>query len=178
VTNIYLYKLHGSLNWKKHKVYGVEATSEERRSNDPNYSENLLVYPTVSPKDGEFMEPYKTIRATFKKFMETNDICIVIGFSFRDEHINEIFSSFLNRGKSVIIISPSADKNVYSSLLKKDVPDPEDQMPCETDANIVCLFRENNKILTINQPITVENLSKITSIVAAAIIKTTSVKIS
>jgi hypothetical protein len=95
ITNVYLYKLHGSLNWKRHKIYDIEATSEERRSYDSNYVENLLVYPTLSPKDGAEVEPYKTIREEFRKYMEGADLCIVIGFSFRDMHINTIFSDFL-----------------------------------------------------------------------------------
>jgi hypothetical protein len=94
-TNVYLYKLHGSLNWKKHKLYGIEATGEERRSSDPNYVENLLVYPTLSPKGGAEIEPYKTIREEFKRYMEIADACIIIGFSFRDSHINMIFSDFI-----------------------------------------------------------------------------------
>ncbi len=169
ITNVYLYKLHGSLNWKMHKIYGIEATSEERRSSDSNYTENLLVYPTVSPKDGQEIEPYKTIRDGFKKFMESADACIVIGFSFRDEHINTIFKDFLKRGKSIIAISPSADKNVYENLLKRTVPDPEGTVPHKKDESIVCLFRENRKVITINQPLTLENADKVTGLASAAI---------
>jgi len=44
------------------KQHGIEATKEEGKSQDLNYVENLLVYPTVSPKSGEEIEPYKTIR--------------------------------------------------------------------------------------------------------------------
>jgi hypothetical protein len=40
--DVYLYKLHGSLNWKKHKKYGIEATSEERRFTDLSYEEDLI----------------------------------------------------------------------------------------------------------------------------------------
>lgn len=174
ITNVYLYKLHGSLNWKKHKVYGIEATSEERRSYDPNYIENLLVYPTVSPKNGEAMEPYKTIRAAFMEFMESADICLVIGFSFRDEHINKILTSFLNRGKSIIVFSPSADKNVYANLLKRDIPDPEERITYNGDENIACVIRENNKVATINQPLTVDNLRNITLLITSIIDKLSS----
>jgi hypothetical protein len=86
--------LHGSLNWKRHKTYGPEATSVERSVDDPNYLEDLLIYPTLSPKEGAEIEPYMTIRKQFEVLMDTMDACIVIGFSFRDEHINDIFSKF------------------------------------------------------------------------------------
>jgi hypothetical protein len=52
ITNVYLCKLHGSLTWKRHKVYGIVETGEERRSADANYSENLLVYPTHPQRTG------------------------------------------------------------------------------------------------------------------------------
>jgi NAD-dependent SIR2 family protein deacetylase len=169
ITNVYLYKLHGSLNWRKHKVYGVEATGEERRSRDPNYVENLLVYPTLSPKNGTEIEPYRTIRNEFKKFMEVADVCIIVGFSFRDEHINSIFSDFIKRGKSIIVISPSADKNVYTNLLRKDMPQAERTIAHNTDESIACLFRENKKIITINQPLSLENSTKINNVISTAV---------
>jgi hypothetical protein len=64
-----LYKLHGCLNWKKHRKHGIEATAEERRFDDASYEEDLLIYPTLSPKEGEEIEPYKAIREEFRKFM-------------------------------------------------------------------------------------------------------------
>ena len=49
-------------------------------------------------------EPYKAIREEFRKFMEAADVCIVVGFSFRDEHLNTIFSDFYKLGKSAIVV--------------------------------------------------------------------------
>jgi SIR2-like domain len=140
-TNVYLYKLHGSLNWKRHKTYGPEATSVERSVDDPNYLEDLLIYPTLSPKEGAEVEPYMTIRKQFEVLMDTMDACIVIGFSFRYEHINDIFSKFLTRGKSIIIVSPSADKTTFAHLLKKDASGTQYVMYHKTDRNIFSYFR-------------------------------------
>lgn len=163
-TNVCLYKLHGSPTWKKLKIYGIEATSEEARSSDQNYLENLLVYPTLSPKAGKEIEPYKTIREKFRKFIEGAELCIVIGFSFRDEHVNSIFSDFFRRGKSIVVLSPSADKSVYTSFLKRETPEPEQTVQSNTDETKVCLFRENGRIITINQPLTSENSTCISSL--------------
>jgi hypothetical protein len=101
--------------------------------------------------------------------MESADVCIVIGFSFRDEHINTIFNDFLKRGKSIVVISPSADKNVYANLLKRPIPDPEGRVPHKKDNNIECLFREDRKVITINQALVLENAQKITSLTAATL---------
>lgn len=82
ITNVYLYKLHGSLNWKRHKIYDIEATSEERRSYDSNYVENLLVYPTLSPKDGAEVEPIQNdtggVQEIYggRRFMHSNRILL------------------------------------------------------------------------------------------------------
>lgn len=75
--NVYLYKIHGSLSWKRHKKYGIERTTSEAKPTDSNYIEDFLIYPTVSPKDGYEIEPYVTIRKQFDNFMKEAEICIV-----------------------------------------------------------------------------------------------------
>jgi hypothetical protein len=169
MTNVYLCKLHGSLSWKKHKLYGIEATTEERRSLDPNYVENLLVYPTVSPKDGQEIEPYRTIREEFRKYMETADVCIVIGFSFRDEHINSVFREFFERGKHLMVISPSAEANIFQNFFQKAVPEEDGNIGLTPDAEIRAVFREQKKICIIGHPITQQNIGAITSTAELAI---------
>lgn len=110
--NFHLYKLHGSLNWKNHKKYGIERTTFERKPNDSNYDKDFLIYPSLSPKDGMIHEPYATIRSKFNDFLKNVDVCIVIGFSFRDEHLNKIFTNFVSSNKKLIVISPSSLKDV------------------------------------------------------------------
>jgi hypothetical protein len=161
-VNVYLYKLHGSLNWKRHRKYGIEATSEETRSPDPNYIENLLVYPTISPKDGEEKEPYKTIRERFEKYMNTANVCIVIGFSFRDEHINKIFSSFIHSNRKLIVISNSAFHNLYTNLLKKDISDFDGK---EEEIKGVKVYSEKNNFIAINSNIDTNNIQSICKII-------------
>jgi len=110
--NFQLYKLHGSLTWKNHINYGIERTTFERKLNDPNYDKDFLIYPSLSPKDGVVDQPYATIRKKFKDFLLESDVCIVIGFSFRDDHLNDIFKEFLSIGKKLITISPSSFENI------------------------------------------------------------------
>ncbi|MEO9307460.1 MAG: SIR2 family protein [Nitrososphaera sp.] len=124
-NDLFLYKLHGSLNWKKHEKYDIERTTEEWKPKDPNYEENMLVYPTLSPKDGYEKEPYKSIRDNFVKMMDISDLCIVIGFSFRDIHINDIFLKFLKNGKTIIVISPDAWISYNTNLLNVHLTEKE-----------------------------------------------------
>lgn len=140
--DVYLYKLHGSLNWKYHSDHGLERTSEESPVNDPSYTNNLLVYPTMNPKDGYEKDPYKTIRQHFVKQMKTSEVCIVIGFSFRDIRINEIVLDFIKSKKPLIVISPNATKDVCSNLLEIDIPEhPEDRLEVQIPEfpNIWCI---------------------------------------
>jgi SIR2-like domain len=115
---LYLYKLHGSLNWKLHNKYGIEKTSMEQQLTDPNYSEDILIYPTLSTKEVNEKDPYKTIFNRFKELMKSTELCIVIGFSFRDTHINRIFQDFLKKRKPLISISPTADNDIRTNLLR------------------------------------------------------------
>jgi hypothetical protein len=119
---IYLYKLHGSLNWKFHKSLGIERTSVESFRNDGNYSDNLLIYPAMSIKKEKKNDPYASIHQTFEQEMSKANGCIVIGYSFRDEDINEIFTKFLDSGKWMIAISPNAESDIQFNLLKKRKP--------------------------------------------------------
>ncbi|MDQ3884931.1 MAG: SIR2 family protein [Thermoproteota archaeon] len=162
ITNVCLYKLHGSLNWKKHESGRIEATIEETPISDPNYVEDMLIYPTLSPKGGQEFEPYKTIREKFKKFMDKVGICIVIGFSFRDEHINSIFSDFLKFGKrTLIVVSRSAGKNIEGNLLGKAELARAKKTSRNDDKKIKIYDLDGSKILAINYRITARDAEKI-----------------
>lgn len=119
---IHLYKLHGSLNWKEHVENGIIRTLEESKPTDSNFKRNLVIMPTLSPKEEEEAEPFKTIISEFINYMNKADACIVIGFSFRDHRINDVFKSFVKKGKTLVIISPSAMKNSCENLFKVDLP--------------------------------------------------------
>ncbi|MFY9300115.1 MAG: SIR2 family protein [Candidatus Nitrosotenuis sp.] len=151
-VNVYLYKLHGSLNWKLHRKYGPERTTFESKPTDEKYEEDFLIYPTLSPKDGAKKEPYKTIRKHFSQEMSKSDGCIVIGFSFRDQHLNEIFTEFVKNGKALIVISPSSVENVCKNLLDEPIP--------EYDKNRINTFPSKNysRISCIPQPISKTNV--------------------
>jgi len=119
--DVYLYKLHGSLNWKMHSSGEIVRTVDEAKPQDPNLTADLLVYPTVSPKDGTEKEPYVTIKSHFEKVLDDSDACIIIGFSFRDEHIKNVFKKFVDDKKALIVISPSSVENTCKNLLEEEI---------------------------------------------------------
>lgn len=143
VVPVRLYKLHGSLNWKEHVKYGIVKTNEESLSTDLNYTKNLVILPTRSPKDEEDQTPFVDLLTTFEEFMENVHACIVIGFSFRDLQINEIFKKFVMSKKPLIVISPSSMENVCKNLLQIEIPQNYDKNKASSlapsEGNIWCL---------------------------------------
>lgn len=115
-TNIFLYKLHGSLNWKIHVNGMLVKTNEEGKPTDSNYTKNLVIYPTLSPKDEEESLPYREIINHFHNELDSIDVCIVIGYSFRDS-LNNSFKKFIQKGKTFIVISPNAVKDFYTNMI-------------------------------------------------------------
>lgn len=117
---IILYKLHGSLNWKRHKDSGIvklEGT-EKIMTDDWHYTDDLLVKPTLFPKEEEGEEPFRTLIDKFGKKLMESDVCIVIGFSLRDRRITQILHDYLTRGKKLILVSPNARRHFQESLGK------------------------------------------------------------
>jgi len=111
---IFLYKLHGSLNW------AWDGSKFIKNPNDPvGLDDAVLIFPTVSPKIPTEKDPYKTLISEFEKKLLESDICIVIGFSFRDTHINSFFSEFIENNKTLIIVSPHCREN-YSEYFQKN----------------------------------------------------------
>jgi hypothetical protein len=109
-----LYKLHGSLNWRrKHDLSVVRVNPEERTRGSKRYRENLLIYPAeklnneveriVDPQK----EPFGELHIRFRQMFKESKSAIFIGFNFRDEYINEIIKEE-REGKKIIIVSPHA----------------------------------------------------------------------
>jgi len=103
-TNIRLFKIHGSLNWRKIENSIVKISTDRLKipSND-----RVFIAPTLNPKKAAKNEPFTTLNTIFNKHLQESQICIIIGYSFRDSHINTNFETFLkNDMNHVIIISP------------------------------------------------------------------------
>ena len=111
-----LFKLHGSLNWRRcHDFAAVKIGSEERTRGTRRFKENLLVYPTekltneveriVLPEK----EPFGVLHVMFKRRFSESEVAVFIGFNFRDEYLNEMITSQSGKRK-IIIVSPHANE--------------------------------------------------------------------
>lgn len=123
---VILYKLHGSLRWKLNKYKLIERTNEEGKSGDKdNCPKNILIYPTLYPKE-QGKEPFKTIIEEFKGKMKETENCIIIGFSFRDKHIVEEFEEFIKKKKKLIIVDKLGEYNFKKFVNNEDVSKSEE----------------------------------------------------
>ena len=118
-----LYKLHGSLDWKRNGKHGALRVDYDGRS-DSEYYRDVLIHPSLADKKGEIKtEPYKTIHDSFKRELESSDACIVVGFSFRDDPIASVFRRFAEGdGKTLIVVGPDAKRDVHRSILEGEPP--------------------------------------------------------
>jgi hypothetical protein len=119
----YLYKIHGSVNWieadGENKLFKVkeiqEPTIEELKGKD-----NIMIHPTPLKYNASLGSPYSDLFREFqKKLMQNNNILVTIGYSFSDEHINNlIFQAFTIPSFRLIVIGEPTDKNAIGKLLE------------------------------------------------------------
>jgi anion-transporting ArsA/GET3 family ATPase len=110
---IKVFQLHGSLKWRYNKNKKiVKLMSEGIQRNNREFPERLIIYPGSNKKpriEGPFQTMFDMLVDYLKKFNK----CIVIGFAFRDELINNIFLKALeiNQKLELVIITPHANEN-------------------------------------------------------------------
>ncbi len=110
-----LFKLHGSLNWRRrHDNSIVKVSTEERTRGTKRFKENLVIYPAEKFKPE--IEPFNTLHVLFKRIFAESEIAIFVGFKFRDEYLNEIiFNEIISEDtgkKKIIVVSPHATQTV------------------------------------------------------------------
>ena len=121
--NVFLYKLHGSLDWKfdgKNRL--VKINIEDSCTVLPNVGQDFIIYPTLEKNSAESGKVFAEIFGKFSARLKMQDVCVVVGFSFQDEQIKKRFIEFLNAGKKLIVIDPSKNTGLQKTIkaLPKD----------------------------------------------------------
>lgn len=114
---VYLYKIHGSVNWVEdtselNTYFNIKEISPMIPSQD---TEHILIYPTPTKQNKSLGSPYVDLFREFqKKLLEPHSVLFIIGYSFSDEHINNIIYSALatNSTINVVIINKITDKPI------------------------------------------------------------------
>lgn len=109
---VYLYKLHGSVNWVEQESVGnkfyniVEIDATQSSSSAQN--ERVMIYPAPTKQNKSLGSPYTDIiRAFHHKLLQPNSVLFVCGYSFSDEHLNRIIYQALaaNSSLNVVIVN-------------------------------------------------------------------------
>lgn len=118
VTRVFhLYKMHGSLNWKKEE--GTDNIIIDDNAKDP-----LMVYPREGKYKDSYGQPFFEMIARFQRNLrQDNDtLLICIGYSFNDNHINAAIEEAINQnpGFRMAVIDPFFSRTnslAYSRLI-------------------------------------------------------------
>lgn len=109
ISWIRLWKLHGSLGWfwkenedgKSHRVIRLSSGSKEK------YPEaELVIYPSKDKYESSRKQPFISYFDRLKAFLKEGEgIFIISGYSFSDEHLNEVIFDALNQNNRIQIIA-------------------------------------------------------------------------
>jgi hypothetical protein len=128
--DVKLFKLHGSIMWYL-TDYGnyvklpikipIEMIGEYRF---PLYSGEIaspfILYPIG--RKWEYTEPVGHLTNNLQKYLKSTELCIVVGYSFRDDDIRRIFfeSAKENENLTILLISPNAGEIFKKELKYRD----------------------------------------------------------
>ena len=121
----YLYKIHGSVNWVENNDEGKLFKIQEIQ--DPTFNtlkdkKTVMIHPTPLKYNASLGSPYSDLFREFqKKLMQNNNILVTIGYSFSDEHINNlIFQAFTIPSFRLIIIGSEKQSETIEKLYNLD----------------------------------------------------------
>lgn len=106
---VYLYKLHGSVNWIEqdsvgNKFYNI-VEIDAKQSVSSGQRERVMIYPTPTKQNKSLGSPYTDIiRAFHHKLLQPNSVLFVCGYSFSDEHLNRIIYQALAANSSLNVV--------------------------------------------------------------------------
>lgn len=86
---VHFCKLHGSVNWTEEEA-GLFPIRESANDLDAA-QDRVMIYPTPSKQTASFGSPYSDMFREFQRqVVQDQSVLFVMGFSFGDEHINNI----------------------------------------------------------------------------------------
>lgn len=104
---VYLYKLHGSISWIEqdgNSLFNIqEIPVVGGKSKDKDV--HVLIYPTPLKQSQSLGSPYADLIREFQtKLALPNSVIFIIGYSFSDEHLNNIIYQSLASNSSISVI--------------------------------------------------------------------------
>jgi len=119
---IRLWKIHGSLSWfwkKDEEAKTFKIVRIGKIDNIVNDNEEIVIYPSREKYDSSRKQPFIAYFDRLKKYLSDGELLFIIsGYSFSDQHINEIIFNSLKQNNRLFIIvffySDSSVENLYN----------------------------------------------------------------
>lgn len=104
---VYLYKLHGSISWiekEGNSLFNIQEVPIEGGTRKQN-KEHVFIYPTPLKQNQSLGSPYSDLIREFQtKLAQPNSVLFIIGYSFSDEHLNNIIYQSLASNSSISVV--------------------------------------------------------------------------
>jgi hypothetical protein len=118
---VYLYKLHGSISWIEQdgnslfNIHEIPVTGGESKGD----KSHVLIYPTPLKQAQSLGSPYADLIREFQtKLSLPNSAIFIIGYSFSDEHLNNIIYQALASNSSISVVIFGEYKNCPLAKIK------------------------------------------------------------
>ena len=118
-TYLNIYKLHGSISWQYaesiNDLYNLKEIQISDTSVKSDFKfDSLMIYPIQTKKSYSLDLPYSELFRNFSKCLtETQNTLVIIGYSFLDEHINDIIRIGLYNPNLTLVV------HTYSIIKEK-----------------------------------------------------------
>ncbi len=110
---VYLCKLHGSVNWIEDDR-GLFPIAEIQQPKEPNAG-SIMIYPAPTKQSVSFGSPYADLFREFQaQVSREQSVLFVVGYSFGDEHINNIIYRALTipTFRLILLANPKAEGEI------------------------------------------------------------------
>ncbi len=139
--DVKLHKIHGSVMWYLTdrgtyvKIPIASKEKDEIKLITGETAKTLMVYPRGGK--WEYAEPLLELIRRLHDGLENAGVCIIIGYSFRDDYIRRIFFEAAQKNKdlTIFLISPHAGK-IYDDKLK--FIDKDKIRPSSLEGRVIC----------------------------------------
>ena len=102
---IRLWKIHGSLNWMKKEVSATTTERIVRIGKIEKPVNELMIYPSKEKYNLSRKEPFIAYFDRLKKYLQRGELVFICsGYSFLDQHINEVIYNALRQNKRLYVM--------------------------------------------------------------------------
>jgi hypothetical protein len=118
-AQIYLYKMHGSIDWKRND--SVTLTYDDNPRTPDNLDDLELIFGTDYKLT--YVDPYLYFAYSFRRATIDAKLIISVGYGFADDHINGILSQALRQDRKKKVIAVKYDSKGADEEIKKEICD-------------------------------------------------------